>query len=379
MAGLPPCLSLRLLRFLTALLALVLAFLAAEAAIRTFPGLLNEKTRHAAFSRYDTLPGGIFVVEGITGARFMRADFATRAYSAGRSWSHRTDGRGFRNPPGISNPEVVLLGDSSIYGHGVEATETVSHFLHADHGLVAFDMSAQGCCPYEHYLSLRLWNEELHPPTALLFVYVNDVRDLVKLGRTAWLPEPPEIGRFDFGEIRARVDTLIHHREPWILRATFASDLVRMFARSRGWRPEPPAESVTSKRWRPPKDALGASPREVSVPAAVLDDSIFRPVEKYINLLVDDLAARCGRASTRLVIVHLVPPVETAWPARDQAQAKLLESLRGVCIRHGLELVDTAGFFEGHTEWILSVDGHLNPAGHRALAAFLADTALDPK
>ena len=374
----PPHPPLWLLRFFAAMLAVVVAFLAAEAAIRLFPGLLNETARHAALSRYDTLPGGIFVVEGITGARFMRADFATRAYSAGRSWSHRTDGRGFRNPPGM-RPEVILLGDSLIYGHAVEADETVTHYLRAEHGVSAYDMSAQGRCPYEHYLSLRLWNEELRPHTALLFVYVNDVRDLVKLGRTAWLPDPPEIDGFDYREIHQRVDTLIRHREPLVLRAVFSSNLVRMVAKTRGWRPEPPPESVTPKRWRPPKGALGAGPAEVSVPVAVLDDSIFRPVEQYIDLLFEDLAARCGQTSIRLVIVHLAPPVETAWPARDRAQAKLLDSIRGICDRHGLELVDTSGFFEGHTESILAGDGHLNPAGHRALAAFLADTVLDPQ
>jgi hypothetical protein len=372
----PPRLSFWLLRVLTALLALVLALLAAEAAIRLFPGLLNEKARHAAFSRYDTLPGGIFVVEGITGARFMRADFGTTAWSAGRSWSHRTDNRGFRNPPGI-RPEVILLGDSLIYGHGVEADETVTRYLRAEHGVSAYDMSAQGRSPYEHYLSLRLWNEELRPHTALLFVYVNDVRDLVKLGRAAWLPEPPEIDDFDYREIHQRVETLIRHREPVVLRAAFSSNLVRMVAKTRGCRPEPPPESVTPKRWRRPQGPLGASSSDVSVPAAVLNDDVFRPVEQYVDVLFEDLAARCGEASIRLVIVHLVPPVETKWAARDRAQTELLGSLRETCDRHGVELVDTSGLFEGHSEWILPGDGHLNPAGHRALAAFLAQTVLD--
>ena len=366
-----------LLRFLAALLALVLALIAAEAAIRLFPGLLNEKARHAAFSRYDTLPGGIFVVDGITGARYMRADFQTTAWSAGRSWSHRTDGRGFRNPPGIASPEVVLLGDSLIYGHGVEADQTVSHFLRTEHDVAAYDMSTQGRSPYEHYLSLRLWNEELRPHTALLFVYVNDVRDLVKLGRTAWLPDPPEIDDFDHREIHPRFDTLIRQREPLVLRAVFSSNLVRMVAKTRGWRPEPPPESVTPKRWRLPPGQLGASSSDVSVPAAVLDDSLFRPIEKYIDLLLGDLAARCAEHRTRLAIIHIVPPVEAAWPARDRARAKLQRSLEGTCRLHGLELVDTADFFEGRTEWILPGDGHLNPSGHRALARFLAREVLD--
>ncbi|MCU0304911.1 MAG: SGNH/GDSL hydrolase family protein [Thermoanaerobaculales bacterium] len=379
MAAGPRRASLVVLRCLTALAALAFALLGAEIAIRLFPELLGERARHAAFSRHDTLPGGIFVVEGITGARFMRADAETRAYSAGRFWSHRTDGRGFRNPPGIAAADVVLLGDSLIYGHGVAADQTVSHFLRIDHDVAAYDMSAQGRCPYEHYLSFRLWGADLRPTTALLFVYVNDLRDLAKLGRTRLLPHPPEIDGVDYQEIRTRVDTLIHHREPLVLRALYVSNLVRMASKTWGWRPNPPPESSTLKQWRVPRENPNSEPAETSVPEAVLDDGLFRPAERYLDLLIGDLALRTSHAGTRLIVVHLVPPVDKPWPARDRAQAKLQQSLDGICRRHGLELADTAAFFDGHLEWILPDDGHLNEEGHRALARFLATSVLDPE
>ena len=373
MATAPHRVRLRLFRLATVLVALVVGFLIAESAIRSFPRLLNDRLRHAAFSKYDTLPGGIFLFEGLTRSRVMRADHRTRAYSHGYFWTHETDSRAYRNPAGIDNPRVLLLGDSLVYGHGVEAAETVAHFLRTNHGVDAYDMSAQGQCLYEHYLALRLHLDEIRPDTVLLFVYVNDINDLENLGRARGGPEFPEIASFDYDGLRERIGRLQAHREPLAVRIAFSSAIVRLTAKIRRWRPARPPESVTPPEWRPPPEG---EPRPGNAMAAVLDDSRFAPIEFYHDTVLADLAERCDRLAVRLVVIHLVPPVEKEWPERDRAQARLERSLESICGRHGLEVVDTRDFFEGRTDWILPGDGHLNPAGHQALAAFLARQVL---
>jgi hypothetical protein len=109
-----------------------------------------------------------------------------------------------------------------------------------------------------------------------------------------------------------------------------------------------------------------------------LDSVRFSPIERYYDNVLTDLATRCDRVGTRLVVVHLVPPAEKEWQQRALAQAKLHQSLESICAHHALELIDTRGLFDQRTEWILPGDGHLNPAGHRALAKFLALEVLTP-
>lgn len=124
---------------------------------------------------------------------------------------------------------------------------------------------------------------------------------------------------------------------------------------------------------RPPSEGDGLG-KKVGVTAAVLDNARFKPLELYYDLVLDDLSSRCHDLGVRLVLVHLVPPVEKSWPERDRAQAKLQTSLEAIAESHAIELVDTTAFFAGHTEWILPGDGHLNPTGNRELADFLQIT-----
>ena len=369
-----------LFRSAAVLFGLVLGCVVVEGALRLFPTLLSPKLRHAAFSRYDTLPGGIFLTEGITRMRFMRADFTTRAFSHGYSWIHRTDENGFRNPGGLTEKRVLLLGDSLVYGHGVEGDQTVGHFLRSDHGVAAYDLSAQGQCLYEHYVMARLYLEEFRPETVLLFVYLNDVHDLEKTRRLDLSPEIQEIGVYDYHLIRERVEHLRRFQEPWPVRAAFSSSVVRMTAKTMGWRPSRSPYFVPPRGWRQvagrlPADGDGLD-NKVGVTAAVLDDVRFEPVKRYYDLVLDDLSRRCDDLGVRLVLVHLVPPVEKSWPERDRAQAKLQSSLEAIAEGHDLELVDTTAFFVGRTDWIHPGDGHLNPTGNRALADFLQSTVL---
>jgi hypothetical protein len=371
-------LRLTLLRLAAVLISVVVSLLLAEGGVRLFPRLLNEKLQHAAFSKYDTLPGGIFQFEGITRARFMRADYTTRAFSHGLFWSHRTDENGFRNPPGFSDRKVLLLGDSLIYGHGVDGEETVGAFLRSRHGVQAYDLSAQGQCLYENYLALRLLLDEFRPETVLLFVFVNDIRDVEQRRRGQSLSAIPEISDFDYSLIRQRLTDLRRFHEPWPVRAAFASSIVRMVAKTRGYHPPKPPESSTPEQWR--KVAAIADhdrPTNNNVPDVVLDDSKFEPVERYYDALLGDLASRCRQTGARLVLVHLVPPTAKPWRQRERAQNKLQASLQEICNRNQLELYNTTDFFQGKIEWILPGDGHFNPAGNRALADFLEANVLD--
>jgi hypothetical protein len=148
-----------------------------------------------------------------------------------------------------------------------------------------------------------------------------------------------------------------------------------MIAKINRWRPPKPPESI------PPKSPHGFIGRDFtqgdrSVPGAVLDNARFEPLERYYDLILDDLSRRSRDLGVRLVLVHLVPPVQKSWRERDRAQTRFQTSLEAIAERHTIELVDTSAFFVGHTEWILPGDGHLNQTGNREFAAFLDSNVL---
>ncbi len=165
------------------------------------PEVFGEQRANEIFSRYDTRPGGIYVREKRTRMRFMWPDFTTENYWNGYRWQHATDARGFRNPPGTP-ADVLLLGDSLIYGHGVEETETVAHFLRTEHAIGAYNMGRQGAALYDEYVLLRTFLPELSPQSVVLFVFLNDFDDLEVYRTAGEIAAMPEIDRLDYPGVR---------------------------------------------------------------------------------------------------------------------------------------------------------------------------------
>src|SRR4030095_14133840 len=143
----------RTLRRLAAGALPLLATLAlAELVLRTFPAIVPISVGTAIYSVYTTAPGDIYFLDVPTRATFMCPDFHTRAYWNGYVWDHRTDARGFRNPPELHDPALVWLGDSMIYGHGVEERDTAAAQLRSAHGIAAYNAGRQADCLYQEYL-----------------------------------------------------------------------------------------------------------------------------------------------------------------------------------------------------------------------------------
>ena len=170
------------------------------------------------------------------------------------------------------------------------------------------------------------------------------------------------------------MERLIRHREPWPVRAFYSSCLARMVAKTRGWAAPRPPESIPPKEWR---GRVAPKKKGEGIAFAALDDKVFGPVMGYYDLVIGDLSSRCSAVRAKLILVHLVPPPQNPWPARDQAQAKLRTHLEAISARYGVRFFDTTDLFSGRTEWILPGDGHFNPDGNRALASFLVGNVLE--
>lgn len=382
-----------------------------EGSLRLFPGLFSTDVRSLAFAKYDTLPGGMYVKEKRTRMRFMKADFRTRAFSHGYFWEHRTDSLGFRNPSDLVEPDVLLLGDSFIYGHGVEEDETVGHFLRADHGIAAYNMAGQGQCLYEHTVLLNLYANQLQPETVILFAFLNDFKDLQNRRQGPLMEKIPEIRRFNYDEIRTEVDTLKAKKNHWLARAVFELGTVRLVSK---WihqsggresrqtagppRPDPtipPQKNLSTRRVRDPVSEPGI-PKNVSSPKVtakpmnaeqlrmrglwpgrvevpILDPARFAPIARYYRQVLAAMESRCQQNETRLILVHLFVPSGERGELHLQAQRKLRRLLARVAAENDIEFFDTEDLFKTSRSNFLPGDGHFSADGHRRLARFIAE------
>jgi hypothetical protein len=397
--------------------ALVLGL--AETSLRLWPfAFLSDGVMEALFDRYNSRPGGMYFREDRTGMQFMWPSFETRAFSHGYFWSHRTDARGFRNPPGARAGDAVLLGDSMIYGHGVEEEQSVAGILRTRYRRAVYNMARQGDCLYQNYVIARLYLEELRPRFALLFFFHNDFVDLKASRAPEQLESGVEVEGYDYRAIRADVERIGRGRTdvPWYRRP-----LVPQLLAAAAW-PAPAAETRADRpAYRRGREQLtrarekegDAGLRRLLLdprferfldrrPGALRDQDLARGHDYYARILAD-LGRRCEAQGTRLVVIDIaeIDP-GGALPDRERLERQLeqqlgadvpkaildevaahlrsrredtaarVRSLAADAARiAGVEWIDATGTWLDCAQCRLEHDGHLSPEGHLRLARFL--------
>lgn len=353
-------------RFAALALSSLLALGLLELALRVAPQFPGGRLANAAWTRYGRFPGGIYAREPRSRVYFMWPRQRVENYWNGYRWRHSTDRLGFRNPEGASH-DVLLLGDSLIYGHGVEEEETVAHFLRAEHGVGAYNMGRQGACFYDEYVYLRTFAAELAPRKIVLFVFLNDFDDLEVYRTSDEIARLPETG-YDYPAIR-RWAAGLEARRPGALRSFFPSlpsiRLLKGIAKSLAG----PVGFATPAWASPPTDALPpGAPRYLSPLAS---DERFAAIRDAYFRLFDDLRSRPGVAGAEIHWVFLDARGESAlYPQAGDRAFRLLADLEA---RFGTAAWDTRSLFEGCDECFLPNDGHYTAAGHRRLARFVAE------
>src|SRR3989442_14972553 len=128
------CNRLPMMARLTGRIALVLGsvlivLLALELTLRAWPALLGHAFANGALSRYTSRAGGIYYTDRGLRMSFMIPNHSATMIANGHVWRHRTDALGFRNDTLHVPADVMLLGDSVVYGHGVDFEHTIGHAL----------------------------------------------------------------------------------------------------------------------------------------------------------------------------------------------------------------------------------------------------------
>jgi hypothetical protein len=348
----------RALRGLAAATLPTIALLAVfEVVLRAFPDLLPMRVATAVYSVYGDKPGDIYFRDRPTRANFMWPNFETTAYWNGYRWRHRTDSLGFRNPPDLADRSLVLLGDSMIYGHGVEEQDTVAHFLRADHGRGAYSGARQGDCLYQEYLVARRLLPALRPKTLVLTVFLNDFADLETYRKPPEIAQPAELS-LDVDALDQRLDHA-GDRHP----------ILAQVYRLKVWRLGVAAWDFLSTRHGVEDAAAAVGPPPFVLP--ITDDARYAPLAHYYEVVLADLAARARETGTTLVLLDLDVDDEIfhgALPAADRVWS-LIESIARA---NGVRALNTRSLFADCPTCFLPHDGHLSREGHQRLAGFLA-------
>ncbi len=149
-----------------------------EIMLRVYPIMFGQTFANSVLGVYNTRENGIYYYDPFLNINFMKPNFTIIAYYNGYYWTHKTDNSGFRNEESNGNADIILLGDSYIYGHGLEAHQTVGFFIENITGLSVANLARQGDTSYQELYILNMFGFEYHPKYILYFFFENDLYDL---------------------------------------------------------------------------------------------------------------------------------------------------------------------------------------------------------
>lgn len=151
-----------------------------EVLLRLRPDLLGEQFSNKVFSKYTTRPDGIYYKDPSMKMQFMKPNFVTENYWNGYRWHHETDDLGFRNPRTRSQADILLVGDSYIYGHGVNIDETVGMSLERRISYSVINLGTHGYSAFQEAYLVAEYVPKFKPRYVFYFFYDNDISELYK-------------------------------------------------------------------------------------------------------------------------------------------------------------------------------------------------------
>jgi lysophospholipase L1-like esterase len=278
---------------------------------------------------------------------FMIPNLKTTMYFNGYVWEHHTDALGFRNRQITVPSDIVLLGDSMVYGHGLNFDETLGHYLALQTGLTVTNLARQGDCFFQYAYLLTEYAPLFRPRHVLVFFTENDINDLY-----GYLSDE-ELIRFADTPI-----TEIRYPQRLSLEASleYRSNQNRPFSQALG-------RSLYVARiadWLAFRRALTKSQESMMSPTRSVYDpsSIAWRYSRKALMYMQDASSKHG---SQLTLVTL--------PAHD---TKLCGVIHGVARELGVPLLDACELRDPNPSWFLTGDGHFSATGTKAMAAIVA-------
>lgn len=140
------------------------------------PNLLRGMVANYAYGRYHTNVGGIYDYDEHMSKR-LKPNLVCSNYFNGHRWTHDSNARGYRGPQ-LESADTVFLGDSLIYGHGVETHQTVPHEFEVESGLRSANLGIQGSGFMQAWMRFKRLGVPLRPKWVFLCSCYNDIIDV---------------------------------------------------------------------------------------------------------------------------------------------------------------------------------------------------------
>jgi hypothetical protein len=304
-----------------------------------------------------------------------------------RTVTFATDSEGFRNENDAGPSDIVFLGDSFTEAGNIPVEETFPALVGRRTGRRIRNLGVAGFAPPMELIVLRNFGLRRMPSAVVWQIAEsNDLEDSwefsewVKKGRPDFRSDPQGIPtRLQGWKRRSptrRLFDLLRRPKPWPVRGTFRDAAgAEHDVRFEDTRPGPEQSPAGHPGWAVMRAALHdggqiLAERKIDL-VVVLIPMKFRALAESIRfdrLPVD----RPGRG---LVLID-------AWPAEfdlpvEQSMAYHLDKL---CREVGATFVDTTAALkrqaaEGELGF-LAMDTHLSPAGHRLVAALIAEAII---
>jgi hypothetical protein len=331
---------------------------ALEITLRWRPTLLGQDFANGAATKYTTAVGGIYYLDRRLNMNFMLPDHRTVMYYNGYVWRHETDRLGFRNKPLHVPADVVLLGDSVVYGHGVDFEHTVGSYLERRSGLRVVNLGRQGDCAFQEAYLLTEYLPLFTPRVVVHVFTFNDIDDLYAYlhdeEMEAFIAQP--VDRITYPPRTDPALILAKRERPagirsllrWARHDLYVMKMFRWIEfRYRHWRDV--AAVATAEAAGPPRR------ERVDLARANVDPQSLG--WRYMEHALAYMKHLSDKAGARFVMA-------------PYAQGRHVEILGAIAARHGIDLVDTAPLYAGPS--FLPNDGHFTPHGARTMADLIA-------
>ena len=340
------------------LITTILLALSIEGLLHAFPRLLGATFANGVTTKYSTNPGGIYYRDPVLRMNFMLPSYNTEMAYNGYHWHHQTDEYGFRNHEGTIRANIILLGDSNTYGHGLEMEQTVGYSLERLTGHTVYNLARQGDSSLQQAYLLTEQISRLQPRVVLYLFCENDIRDLYAYRTDSELQEFIETPVNDITyPPRMNVLTAMHRRDEQNAPSSLLeiikqwSYLVKVYDWNEFMRKGQAFETRISDQNHDENNAT-------SIGWAYTKKAIA-----YMNYL-----------SVQHGASFIIVPV----PAYNK---RIIAILRDVAAQQALPFVETTSLDHHHpsdAELFLPGDGHLSERGTKAMAVLISEQ-LDNK
>ncbi len=339
-----------------------------ELVLRVAPGVLRGWYANLVLNGYHAEGDGIYAPDDHLGRR-LEPGVQRAIYWNGYWWRHDANPDGYRGP--IAAPGgAVFLGDSMVYGHGVETDETLPARFERATGLSTANLGQQGTCLIQALILLRSKGLALAPRYVFVCSHPTDLDDPFaiypseELRRFAAEDDYAPLARAELrGVARNPFDWWLKHASAPLRAGRLLSALVT-----------PPRADVL-ERIRPdagsgpfiPTAAAVAAPFRPAAPDATADERFGWALHERA---LAEIARLCAARRIRLVSFDL------GYPAAFSSAVEDASRRLGIAYSPaGREILQRAQRGE---PMYLPHDGHWSPVGCDAMARALARAIPGP-